>query len=208
MKSKIFLKLIIFAAAIFLTGGAAFAEASGCCVIGADSCLDTAGTSCSVGTYYSSPCAAISTCSEDVPGGSVPLGSDGTCEEDDPSGTCDEVAPAGSAELDSGGCSAGMQRVSGVCIPTTAALGLPGGPDDDTTVDSILKKVLNWILGIIGVLSMLMLVVAGFQYLMASGDEKNLETAKQNIKYSIIGLAIALTSFLIVEAISLIISGI
>lgn len=102
-------------------------------------------------------------------------------------------------------CTGDFMDVGGTCVPTTAAIGLSGGPDDATSISSILTSVLNWLLGIIGIISMIMFVVSGFQYLTAGGDEKEVETAKRNIKYSIIGLAIALTSFLVIETIDYVI---
>lgn len=83
---------------------------------------------------------------------------------------------------------------SGVNIPTDT--GLPGG-----TIKGVLTNLLMWLLSIFGILAIISFVISGIQYLMATGDDKSMETAKRNMTYSIIGIVIALSGFIVVQAI-------
>ena len=76
----------------------------------------------------------------------------------------------------------------------------PGGmPDSDA--NTIITNVLNWFLGILAVLSILMIVIAGIMYITSGGDEGRVDKAKSWLTYSIIGLVVALLGFVIVKAI-------
>ncbi len=84
--------------------------------------------------------------------------------------------------------------VGGVCIPKTTGLSA-------TSVSDILVNFMNWLLGIFGFLSVIAFVVSGIQYLTAAGDDDQITTAKRNTKYSIIGIVIALSGFVVFTAI-------
>jgi hypothetical protein len=64
---------------------------------------------------------------------------------------------------------------------------------------TILLNTLNFLLGIVGVLAVIMLVIGGFMYLTAAGDEKRIDTGKDIIKYSIIGIVVVLSALVIVK---------
>jgi hypothetical protein len=74
----------------------------------------------------------------------------------------------------------------------------------DTTTSSALSlttiatNVLNFFLSIIGILAIIMMVVGGTMYLTAAGDEDRIDEGKKIVKYSIIGIAIALAALVIV----------
>jgi len=95
-------------------------------------------------------------------------------------------------------CPTGFTLKSGVCFPgTESGIGL-----SDTPVFFVISTVLNWLLGILGVLGVLAFVISGTQYLVSAGDEDLAKTAKRNMTYAIIGLAIALTGLIVVNAIA------
>lgn len=85
---------------------------------------------------------------------------------------------------------------SGVCVPTASETGL-----SDQGVDAILMSFLNWLLLILGTLALIAFVISGLQYLFAAGDDKMVETAKRNMTWSIVGVIIALSSYIILQAI-------
>lgn len=96
-----------------------------------------------------------------------------------------------------GGCpDASFTKIAGICVPTSAATGL-----SDKSVLDIVTNFLNWILAIAAIIAILALVISGIQYLVSAGDEDMAETAKRNIRYSLIGLVIILVSFTIVATI-------
>lgn len=84
--------------------------------------------------------------------------------------------------------------VGGVCIPQKTGL-------SSTSVSDILVNFMNWLLGIFGFFSVIAFVVSGIQYLTAAGDDDQITTAKRNTKYSIIGIIIALSGFVVFTAI-------
>jgi hypothetical protein len=67
------------------------------------------------------------------------------------------------------------------------------------TLKQIITNVLNFLLGIVGILSMIGLVWGGSTYLTAYGDEKRIESGRKMITASIIGIVIALGALAIVN---------
>lgn len=94
----------------------------------------------------------------------------------------------------------GYDELNGVCIPNTTGLSTTG-------VDVILKGVMNWLLAVLGFIAIVGFVISGVQYLTAAGDERTIETAKTNMKYSIIGVIVALSGFIVIRAIDSLLSG-
>jgi len=84
--------------------------------------------------------------------------------------------------------------VSGVCFPTSTGL-------SDKPIVDILKSVMNWLLAVLGFIAIIGFAISGVQYLTSAGDEKMIETAKTNMKYSIIGVIVALSGFVVIQAI-------
>lgn len=70
------------------------------------------------------------------------------------------------------------------------------------TIGTIGINVLEFLLGIVGILGMIMIVVGGIMYFTAGANEKSVETAKSIVKYAIIGLALALASMIIVRQVA------
>ena len=85
-----------------------------------------------------------------------------------------------------------------IYFPTSAEIGLP---DPTGGVKGILSGFMNWLLIVFGSIAIIAFVVSGSQYLTAAGDEKGLETAKRNMTYSIIGVIVALSAYVIIQAI-------
>lgn len=80
-----------------------------------------------------------------------------------------------------------------------AQVGVPRIPQlrDDTIFDTILA-VVTWGLGIAGAVAVLYLIVGGFLYITAGGDEGRIEKAKNTIKNAIIGIVVILLALVIV----------
>ena len=93
-------------------------------------------------------------------------------------------------------CDANSTAMGGVCVPSGTSTGLP-----ETSAGQVITNVMNWLLGMLGFIAIIMFVVAGFQYLTAGGDKKGTEAAKGNIKYAIIGVAVALLGYVVVYTI-------
>ena len=62
------------------------------------------------------------------------------------------------------------------------------------TFAGIFLTIINLILGLVGLISLLFLIIGGFRYVVAQGDERAIAAAKGTIFSAIIGLVIVLLS--------------
>jgi len=72
-------------------------------------------------------------------------------------------------------------------------------PGDDASVDTLIGAVVNTLLFLIGALSVIMLIIGGFRYVVSAGDSSAIEGAKKTIIYALVGLVIALGALAIVN---------
>lgn len=89
-------------------------------------------------------------------------------------------------------------------IPLPAETGLP---DPQDGVRAVLSGVLNWMLGIIGIVALISFAISGIMYLTSAGESGQAETAKDAMKYSIIGIIVALSGFIIIRSVDWALSG-
>lgn len=78
----------------------------------------------------------------------------------------------------------------------------PGGVGTSLSLIEIATNILNFLLSVVGVMALIMLVVGAIMYLTSAGDEDRIDTGKKIVKYSIIGIAIALASLVLVRQIA------
>jgi len=81
------------------------------------------------------------------------------------------------------------------------------GLQSKSDVASYIGSILNWVFGILMVISVAMILYAGFRYLTAAGDETKVKSAKKTLTYALIGVGIALLSKAIVLVIASILGG-
>lgn len=62
----------------------------------------------------------------------------------------------------------------------------------------LVARIITFLLGIIGSVSIIMLVIGGFRYILAQGDPKSTMSAKATITYALAGLIISLLAVSIV----------
>ncbi len=78
-----------------------------------------------------------------------------------------------------------------------------GGVDptaiDTTAFTALLMHVLNWALALIGLVTLVYLIVAGIQYIIAAGNEGNQAAAKKAIQSAIIGLILVVLAATLVN---------
>ena len=65
------------------------------------------------------------------------------------------------------------------------------------TIFSVVSVGVNLFLGLLGVIFVILIIYAGFQYMMASGDDKKITTAKDMIWSAIIGIIIIIGAYAI-----------
>ncbi|MCL5011104.1 MAG: pilin [Patescibacteria group bacterium] len=108
-----------------------------------------------------------------------------------------------------GGCPAGEKcyccsgtTESGACTEKTPGIcGVDGKPQNvicpfstHTDVESFIKDLINWIFWFAIILCPLIVIIAGFLYLISRGDSGKTNLAKKLIQWAIIGLAVILAS--------------
>ncbi|MFA9262372.1 MAG: pilin [Undibacterium sp.] len=75
-------------------------------------------------------------------------------------------------------------------------VGLPAAPN---TLLGTAMGVVNFLLSVIGVIAIIMLVIGAFTYLTAAGDESRIDTGKEIVKYSVIGITVALAALVLIR---------
>ena len=80
--------------------------------------------------------------------------------------------------------------------------GLPQG-----SILGIASNLLFWLLAIFAILGVVGFVIAGIIYLVSTGDETMITRAKNAMIYSIVGIIIGLSGFLIMQAVAAMLSG-
>jgi hypothetical protein len=82
---------------------------------------------------------------------------------------------------------------------------LTGLPEN--SIKNIIEKFLLWILGIFGFLGIIGFAISGMMYLLSAGEDKRMETAKQAMQYSIIGVIVGLSGLVVIAAVDAFLSG-
>lgn len=59
-------------------------------------------------------------------------------------------------------------------------------------------NVIQWVLGILALVAVVMIIIGGFQWMTAAGNEERIEKAKKVISAAVIGLIIVLLAWAIV----------
>jgi hypothetical protein len=65
--------------------------------------------------------------------------------------------------------------------------------------NSIWGRVINMMIFLIGAVSVVMIIVGGLRYVLSGGDSSAINGAKNTILYSIVGLAVAIMAYAIVN---------
>lgn len=60
-------------------------------------------------------------------------------------------------------------------------------------------NILNFFLSVVGILAIISLVVSGIIYFFSAGDENRMQTAKRSVKYSVLGILLAMSGFIIIR---------
>lgn len=79
-----------------------------------------------------------------------------------------------------------------------AAIDTSGLPHQGGVSMADLNKILQIVFGLAASIALLVIVIAGFRYIVAQGDPNNVSQAKRAILYAVIGLLVSLAAFSIV----------
>ena len=80
-------------------------------------------------------------------------------------------------------------------------------PDSPRGITGIVGGIASWLLGILSLVSLIAFMIAGIWYLTAAGDESQIERAKRAMLYSIVGVIVGLSGYVIVQAVDAMLNG-
>lgn len=66
---------------------------------------------------------------------------------------------------------------------------------------NIILQIVNFFLGFLGLIAVIMVIYGGIQYVTAAGNQEQIDKAKKVIMYAIIGIIIVLISFALVNTV-------
>ena len=82
------------------------------------------------------------------------------------------------------------------CDPTT------GMNCQNTSVNGLIRTVINWLLAIAFGLAVLFLIIGGFWYITSAGNEETAEKGKSTAINAIIGIIVIILSYVIINVVS------
>ena len=90
-------------------------------------------------------------------------------------------------------------NVDGKILDQTMVFQGSAGFEDagETTVAEIISIVIEAFLGLLGIIFIILIILGGYNWMTASGDEQKVEKAKDTIKRAIIGLVIVISAYAI-----------
>lgn len=89
-------------------------------------------------------------------------------------------------------------NICGWSLSNISNFGLP-----QATISNILISIVSWLLTIFWVISVGAFMVSGIMYLVSAGNEEAVTKAKKYMLYSIVGVIVGLSGYVIVRAVSL-----
>jgi len=87
-------------------------------------------------------------------------------------------------------------------VEWTPLVEIPGMPSGAAPLGGYLVSLYNFLLAAVGIIAMVMIVYGGFRYMTSAGNPATMADAKDIVYSSIIGLALALLSWIIVNTIN------
>ncbi len=77
-----------------------------------------------------------------------------------------------------------------------------GGVATIQGIECLIANVLSVAITLIGITGFVMMILGAFRYLVSGGNSKETETARKTLTYAVIGLVVALSSYVILNLIA------
>ena len=94
-------------------------------------------------------------------------------------------------------CAASGAKTTSTAAYTPGSSWTLNNPLGTTDIPTILGRLINTFLGLVGAIALLTFVYAGVMYMTSAGGEKGITKAKDTMKYSAIGIAIIIFAYAI-----------
>lgn len=91
-----------------------------------------------------------------------------------------------------------QRALAATCSITDGAQGgadCAKGSSTATDLGASIGNITNIMIYAIGIISVIMIIIGGFRYVLSGGDSKNTTAAKDTILYAVIGLVVALLAY-------------
>ncbi len=98
-----------------------------------------------------------------------------------------------------------LAPVSVQAVGLTKPAGLCSGGlncTDNLSINGIIIKVINWILAIVLAVDVLMIIIGGFLYVTAGGDDGRAKKGRATVMNAIIGLVIIIMAYVIANVVA------
>jgi flagellar biosynthesis protein FlhB len=94
-------------------------------------------------------------------------------------------------------CQAGFLASSSGITAQTGALSQSAGFDTSNSIADIVATIIRVVLSLLGIIFLVLLILGGYQWMTAGGNEDQVSKAQDRIKTAIIGLVIVLAAYAI-----------
>jgi len=91
--------------------------------------------------------------------------------------------------------------------PKVSDITFPDTKIEITSIKDLIVTIINWLLGLGGVLAVIAIVYSGIMYITAGGDQTKAENAKKNLIWAITGIVLILLALVIINEIAGILGG-
>lgn len=92
--------------------------------------------------------------------------------------------------------------VTGLCIPTNPLKATDDSLASATSIGDLIKRILNILLTLGGVVAVLFIVLGGYEYITSRGSEERAKSGRRTMTYAIIGLVAILLAFMLVTVLT------
>jgi len=86
--------------------------------------------------------------------------------------------------------------------PRGGSGGIKNPLEGSSSITDVLKKVINWMLGLVGFLALIALIIGGARMIIDFGNEDQVKKAKQTILWAVIGLMVVILSYAIINIVT------
>jgi predicted small integral membrane protein len=77
-----------------------------------------------------------------------------------------------------------------------------GGIAGNGTIAELATTIINILLGLSGIVAVVMIIIGGYQWMTARGNEAQVTNGRKTLINALIGLAIVILSFAVVQAVN------
>ena len=78
-------------------------------------------------------------------------------------------------------------------------LSATGADTGNSDLASVLSTITNVLMFLVGAVSVIMLIIGGFRYVVSQGDQSQVTSAKNTILYAVIGLVVAIMGYTVIS---------